>query len=247
MLEGALHVSGPQLGACLQRYGSSLQQAVAAAAPPTAGAESSAAAASRLPSRAPLLGSPERRGSAASLTQEEAVCLATPMEPAPVRDGQRLPTVPRLPTTAAAAPAASAGPADPFVPWRGAGALALDAEAAAAAPRNAPVAAALRRLGRRAGLSPNGARALLGEAVGAGATWDAANGGADEIVACRRTVLSIATRVSAAHAARRERRRLVLRARRAARGLLAGALGGGGRGGKKADEGEGEGGSSADA
>jgi hypothetical protein len=212
MLEGALHVSGPQLGSCLQRYGSSLQKAVAQ---PTPG-----------------LTSPRQR----SLAQEEAVCLATPTEPAPVRE-QRLPPVPRLPTVVAAngeAPVASGRVsfAETLYLWRSTsnGAEASGGGLAAPPAASRPLAAALRRLGRRAGLSPGGARALLSDAVGAGASIDAVDH-TDELIVCRRTAASIAARVGAAHATRRERRRLALRARLAARDLLAG-LGSSSSGGK---------------
>jgi hypothetical protein len=237
MLEGALHVSGPQLGACLQRYGSGLQKAVAQPAPTLA---SSTPQQHQRPrnTAAASPASPRQR----ALAQEEAVCLATPTEPANVRE-QRLPSVPRLPTVNAAAneaaAAASSGRSslvsEQFFLWRSA--TAADGEGARGAAgggpaASRPLAAALRRLGRRAGLSPNGARLLMGDALGAGASIDAAEN-EEELIACRRTAASIAARVGAAHATRRERRRLALRARRAARDLLAGLSvgGGGGSGG----------------
>lgn len=223
MIEGALHVSGPQLGSCLQRFGSSLQKAVAEPAPTLSS-----------PARHGSLGglsSPRQR----SLAQEEAVCLATPTEPAPVRE-QRLPTLPRMPTVANNTSSTNSALAEQIFIWRSAsdsaeGALANGGGGPAASASSSPIAAAVRRLSRRAGLSASGARALLEEAVGAGASYDAADDEA-ELVACRRTVASIAARVGAAHATRRERRRLVVRARLAARGLLTGLVpAGGGAGG----------------
>jgi hypothetical protein len=235
MIEGALHVSGPQLGSCLQRFGSSLQKAVAEPAPTLSS-----------PARHGSLGggglsSPRQR----SLAQEEAVCLATPTEPAPVRE-QRLPTLPRMPTVANNnTGGTNSALAEQIFIWRSAsdsaeGALANGGGGPGGpASASSPIAAAVRRLSRRAGLSASGARALLEEAVGAGASYDAADDEA-EIVACRRTVASIAARVGAAHATRRERRRLVVRARLAARGLLTGFVAGGGPGGGSGSGGGGD-------